>query len=109
MTVAPAALLNYASTMTFALPIASVLMLIVSLVLLVACANVANLLLARAFNRRRETAIRIAVGAGRGRLLRQWFTENAVLGLLGGLVGLCLSQVAARILLATHASTRGAA
>lgn len=69
----------------------------VGLVFLIACVNVVNLLLVRAASRQRETAVRVAMGASRGRLMQVFFAESLVLGVLGGLLGLFVAQLGIRL------------
>jgi predicted permease len=78
----------------------SILMFLVALVLLVACANIANLLLARAVQREKEVALRVSLGCGRGRLMRQFFTESLMLAAIGGVFSLGVAAMLANVMTA---------
>jgi ABC-type antimicrobial peptide transport system permease subunit len=77
-----------------------ILMAVCALVLLIACANVANLLLARAVARRGQTAVRLAIGASRAQIVTQALVESILLAVAGGIAGLLVAMGAARLLLA---------
>ncbi|NOT06611.1 MAG: ABC transporter permease [Gemmatimonadales bacterium] len=80
-------------------PVAGILLLVVALVLAIACSNIASLMLARATARQREMALRLAIGAHRGQLVRQLLTESVLIASIGGLVGIGVAQLMVRAIM----------
>lgn len=108
MIVTPASVLDPADRRELK-PLATTAMVAVGLITLTAGANLANLLLFRAVSRRKEIAVRLSLGASRARLMRQLFTENALLGVLGGVLGLLIAHWLADLVVVLTAGTEGRA